>query len=226
MTIKSNSLIIVFDLDDTLYKEIDFLKSAYKEIATFLSTKIDKSEASILSEMMGYYVDKKNAFKEVLDRNNIEEITVNSLLQMYRNHVPNIFLKEEVKDLLPFLKKEAYKMGLITDGRSVQQRSKLKALGLLEYFDDIIISEEFGSEKPNENNFKYFTEKYGEAYSYLYIGDNTKKDFVAPNKLNWQSICLLDDGNNIHKQSFELGKEKWPTYRIKDLIEIKEIIKN
>jgi len=26
--------VVVFDLDDTLYKEIDFLKSAYKEVAT------------------------------------------------------------------------------------------------------------------------------------------------------------------------------------------------
>lgn len=28
--------IIVFDLDDTLYKEVDFLKSAYQEIASWL----------------------------------------------------------------------------------------------------------------------------------------------------------------------------------------------
>ena len=31
-------MVVIFDLDDTLYQEIDFLKSAFKEISDILST--------------------------------------------------------------------------------------------------------------------------------------------------------------------------------------------
>ena len=34
----------------------------------------------------------------------------------------------------------------------------------------------------------------------MYIGDNPKKDFVAPNQLNWVTVGLRDDGRNIHPQ--------------------------
>ncbi len=45
-------------------------------------------------------------------------------------------------------------------------------------------------------------DKYPNAY-YCYVGDNLSKDFVAPNQLGWDSICLIDHGNNIFKQDFE-----------------------
>ena len=113
---------------------------------------------------------------------------------------------------------------MITDGRSVQQRNKIKALGLSEYFDDVIISEEFGSEKPNINNYKYFVDKYGYSYKYVYIGDNINKDFIAPNLLGWSTICLLDNGKNIHKQSFHLENNTKPIYLINELKEIGNIL--
>ena len=31
-----NNICVIFDLDDTLYKEIDYLKSAYREIASLV----------------------------------------------------------------------------------------------------------------------------------------------------------------------------------------------
>ena len=35
--------VIVFDLDDTLYKEVDFLKSAYFEIASWIELHYNKT---------------------------------------------------------------------------------------------------------------------------------------------------------------------------------------
>lgn len=223
MTTKHN-LVIVFDLDDTLYNEIEFLESAYKEIAVFLAPKTNKSDKDIFSEMITSYQNKKNAFKDVIAKNHLENVDVNDLLKIYRNHVPNISLTNPNKKLLNDLKERVCKIGLITDGRSIQQRNKIKALGLTEYFDDIVISEEFGSEKPNENNYKYYTKKYGNTLKYAYVGDNTKKDFVAPNKLGWTSICLLDNGKNIHSQSFDLNTEKAPTFTINNLTKIKGLL--
>ncbi len=173
---------------------------------------------------MAFYNANKNAFEEIITSTQVKNIAVSDLLTIYRNHSPKIVLTKDNKDTLTYLKKNMFKIGLVTDGRSVQQRSKIKALGLECFFDDIIISEEFGSEKPNLNNFKYFTEKYGQA-TYLYVGDNVKKDFVAPNALDWYSICLIDNGLNIHTQNMDIKKEQAPDFKIHALKEVLDVLK-
>ena len=106
-------------------------------------------------------------------------------------------------------------MRLITDRHSVTQRNKIKALNIDTLFDLIIISEEFGSEKPNPKNFEAFN-KFNTIEKY-YIGDNTSKDFIAPNALGWTTICLPDNGNNIHMQDFNKELIYLPKIKIHNL---------
>ena len=59
--------------------------------------------------------------------------------------------------------------------------------------------------------------------SYSYIADNTKKDFVTPNMMGWLTICLNDQGNNIHKQDFSLPNEFLPDIRVSSWQEVENI---
>jgi len=219
-----NNIVFVFDLDDTIYKEIDFLKSAYMEISQFISKQTRFEVKEIYDKMLEAYYNKANPFKTILEYTQPKDVSVSMLLSIYRTHEPNITLKQSHRNILMYLKQTVYKMGLITDGRSLQQRNKLKALGLADFFDEIIISEEFGTEKPNVKNFNFFLDKFGENYKYIYIADNTSKDFIAPNVLHWTSICLKDNGENIHKQSFNLEKKLKPSFVINSLKQIPEIL--
>ena len=139
-------------------------------------------------------------------------------MNVYRCHHPDIMLLDSVEDMLNKLKYQDVILGLITDGRSISQRNKIAALGLGRWFDEenIIISEEFGSEKTDERNFRYFMEHYPNC-SFTYVGDNPKKDFVIANSLGWMTICLLDDGRNIHKQDFDLPIKFLPKDRINSI---------
>lgn len=204
---------IIFDLDDTLMYEIDFLKSAYKEISTL----VDKeNQEELYNLMLSKYQKGENVFDILIE--NYPEFSKEILLEVYRNHFPTLFLNEGASDLLKQIKLEGHKLGLITDGRSVTQRNKLKALKIEDLFDKIIVSEEFGSTKPDERNFKIFLEN--DIEEYYYIADNTKKDFVTPNKLGWTSICLLNQGNNIHTQNFDLEQKFLPKIIINSLSEL------
>jgi putative hydrolase of the HAD superfamily len=58
------------------------------------------------------------------------------------------------------------------------------------------------------------------AVNYIYIADNPKKDFITPNKLGWTSICLLDKGQNVHSQNFDLPKVFLPQFFINSFQEI------
>ena len=96
-------------------------------------------------------------------------------------------------------------------------------MGLEFFFDDILISEETGYSKPSEEPYRFFMEKYPEC-EYIYVGDNPAKDFLAPNKLGWMTVCLLDNGQNIHPQDFSLASEYLPQHRIKDITELLDIL--
>ena len=210
--------VIVFDLDDTLYKEIDYLKSAYKEIATFLQIEFNKPDS--FDFMIHIYEEGKNVFKE-LNAYYTLTIPIDIYLKIYRNHFPYLSLNEDAIKTLIQLKHQGYIIGLISDGRSVTQKNKIEALGLKKYLDKnlIVISEEFGYTKPDIRNYLYIQTAFPKS-EYYYIGDNPKKDFIAPNSLGWETICLLDNGLNIHKQDFNIQEEYQPKYKVKALNEI------
>ena len=226
MTQKSR--VVVFDLDDTLYKEQDYLQSSYREIAG----KIESQYAlkGVFDRMLRWWQEGENVFQRLIGYcqqstfNSQPSLTLDNLLAIYRSHVPAIRLDEETKCLLDRLYQYAV-LGLITDGRSLTQRHKIEALGLSAYMDerDILISEEMGFEKPSKAAYRHFMERYP-SYTYYYIGDNPAKDFVAPNHLGWTTVCLLDDGRNIHQQDFCLSQEMLPQHNISHLSEIENII--
>lgn len=195
MNAYDKNLAVVFDLDDTLYKEIDYLYSAYREIAFLAAPR--QEEAFQL--MKACYEKGENAFEAVIQKFGLQT-DVKALLNIYRNHVPAINLSADAEAFLSSLQQKDCVIGLITDGREVTQMHKVEALGLSAYIakDDIVISESFGSEKPSERNYRYFMDRYPNA-RYCYVGDNVKKDFVTPNRLGWMTIRLRDTaGRNIH----------------------------
>ena len=208
--------VIVFDLDDTLCSEFEYLQSAFREIATSLEK---NNPDALLEEMISNYKSGKDVFDILVQQYNLP--SKDSLIHTYRNHFPS-FPNNNSHELLTNLKKQGYILGIITDGRSVTQRNKLKSLNIEHLFDKIVISEEFGSEKTNERNFTVFHEY--EAQKYYYIGDNPAKDFYQANRLGWITICLRDNENNIHKHNSLLPFEYNSKYKVYSIVELKELL--
>lgn len=200
--------VVIFDLDDTLFKEVDYLTSAYREIADEIEARFGIPH--LLEEMLTYWQEGRNVFDTIIGKYGLP-LTVEALLKRYREHVPTLQLDADTSRILETLRKTCV-LGMITDGRSVTQRNKITSLGLDAFFgpDDILISEETGQSKVSPEPFLWFMEKYPESI-YYYIGDNPQKDFICPNQLGWQTICLKDDGRNIHAQDFSLAKAYLPS---------------
>ena len=212
MMMQSLSDVIVFDLDDTLYKEVSFVESGFNAVARYLGN------LSYADEMMSSWRRGKNAFEQLLSNHSLTS-SVEELLTIYRTHVPTIELETSVVATLEALVENGEILGIITDGRYITQRNKIKALCLSRWIadDNIIISEEFGSAKPDIRNYRFFMSKYP-GKTYTCIGDNVAKDFVAPKSLGWQTICLKDNGQNIHVQDFGIGKEYLPDIIVTNIL--------
>lgn len=191
---------IVFDLDDTLYGEKEYVRSGYRAIADTLPC-VERMEEKLWQA----FEQRKAAIDEVLTAEGIytDELK-QQCLSVYRFQQPNIHLYEGVKELLGQLRADGYKLGIITDGRPEGQRAKIKALGLESLVDHIIITDELGGveyRKPNKAAFVKMKETLSVAFEEMcYIGDNTKKDFVAPDMLGIRAIYFANaDGLYSHK---------------------------
>ena len=179
---------VIFDLDDTLYNEKDYVRSGYIAVAERLPM-VELAEEKLWKA----FCQGKSAIDAVL----VEEgIYTDSLkeecLDIYRTHKPHIGLSEDVKKLLCELRKKNIKLGIITDGRPEGQKNKIHALGLSDYVDEVIITDELGGvqfRKPNDIAFRIMQGRLQIPYEEMvYVGDNPKKDFQAPRNLGMESI--------------------------------------
>lgn len=183
--------VVVFDLDDTLYNEMDYLRSAYISIAKNLAP---EHWRPLFAKMFSLFRSKEDVFEFVSLKYKIDKP---ELIETYRAHIPVLSTFDGVFETMRTIKKRGGKIGIITDGRKSTQTVKIKALGIHPLLDKVVISEEIGSEKPDANNYLIIEKAFPDCH-YLYVADNLRKDFITPNKLGWQTIGLIDNGLNMH----------------------------
>lgn len=175
---------VIFDLDDTLYSEKDYVKSGYKAIAEHFPEIIDGDK-----KLWDAFLNGEKAIDTVFAAAGMEDKKLEAL-EVYREHIPTIVLYDGVADMLERIKMSEKKIGIITDGRPEGQRNKIAALDLK--VDEIIVTDELGGieyRKPNPRAFELMKKKMQLDYNRMaYIGDNISKDFIAPEKLGMKTI--------------------------------------
>jgi len=217
MIINPKNTCLVLDLDDTLYKEYDYQTSGLKYVEDQVLILYGIDLSGKLLELRDQGVN--DIFLELTNILNIPSSIKDSFLMMYRFHKPNIVLTLEAKKFIESALHNFGKVVILTDGRSVSQRLKLESLSLLKI--PVFISEEWNSTKPDNKRFVAIMERYTTCSNFCYVADNPSKDFVAPNALDWISICLKGDQNNIHSQDGNSIKEEHlPHYWVNNLSEI------
>lgn len=171
---------IIFDLDDTLYSEKEYVRSGYRKIAEYLND--DNAEEKLWT----YFLNGQQAIDCYLCEIGREHEKENCI-KIYREQTPDIQLYNGVLDLIKILKDSGIQVGMITDGRVNGQRNKIKALGLDKIIKDIIITDELGGiqfRKPNDISFRIIQNRWKIPFEQMmYIGDNFNKDFQAPKQL-------------------------------------------
>lgn len=225
MTIKA----ILFDLDDTLYEEKQFVKSGFIKVAEFIKYKFKINEKDFYKTLIDIYNDgsRGNIFNLALKRVNIifDKNIIHSMVKLYREHDPKIKLDKDIKLLLLRLK-EIYSLGVITDGYFEVQKKKVQALKLGELLDSVIYTDKYGKEywKPNVLCYKLALEEFrvspGEA---IYIGSDPYKDFIGAKRIGIPTVRILQPGRE-HSE-VKLTKEYEADYEIRKLHEITNVLK-
>ena len=120
------------------------------------------------------------------------------------------------RELLDYLKGLGCRLHICSNGFHEIQYRKLRACGLYDYFDSVILSEDAGANKPSKKFFDYAFEKSGaKVETTLMIGDNYIADIEGAMDAGMDTILY-----NRWDASFVPPRK--PTYIVNEL---KEIIK-
>lgn len=221
---------LLFDLDDTLYEEKQFVNSGFNKVAEFVENKFKIDKDFFYKILIDIFNEGKrgNIFNIALERVNIilDEDIIRSIVKIYREHNPNIELDKNIRSLLIKLRR-IYSLGIITDGYFKVQKKKVQALKLEELFDSIIYTDEYGKEywKPNVYGYKLALKELDDILleETVYIGDNPHKDFIGAKEIGITTVRILY--RNREYGNVRLNKEYEADYEIRELQEIIDVLK-
>lgn len=193
-----SSMIPIFDLDDTLYPEVDFVMSGFSAVAEWGMLEYGV-EAKSSFEMLGLFFQEHGRtgvfdwwLEQVTGKRPSQKL-VQRCVQVYRRHSPQIDLDVNTVQLLENLSSNN-NLYLVTDGNKDVQNRKVDALGLRKYFRQVFITHRYGlaAAKPSLYCFDRIREIEEVAWAdLLYIGDNPWKDFVSLNRVGAKTIRVL-----------------------------------
>lgn len=218
---------VIFDLDDTLISEKIYIESGYHHISGILSDRYYEDEDKLYQLLIRLFNDSpQNVFNRVFDKLGIsyKRNDIMELVEEYRNHLPNVEFFEDVLPCLLELKKNGIKIGIITDGYFNAQRQKLKAVKAIDFFDEIIVTDELGREywKPHPMAFELMKEKLNVEFNeMIYVGDNPEKDFYINTIFPIDTVRIIRKNSiHEHKKYFNNTKEKYSISSFNSILDI------
>jgi len=187
---------IVFDLDDTLYPEREFVLSGFRAVAVWAEQNLGIDSHIGEKELIDYFESgiRGDTFNRWLASHNLlSDDRVERMISVYRDNNPSISPFPEVKKTLIELKK-FFLLGIVTDGQLKMQQRKLKALGIEAFFDALVFSDEWGQKawKPSKKAFEVISYRLGiPPAQCIYVADNPLKDFLGAKRVGMFTIRIV-----------------------------------
>jgi putative hydrolase of the HAD superfamily len=188
-------MVLVFDMDDTLYEEATYVRSGFMAVANHLAPLLGCPPERLHMEMMSILNDlgRGKVFDALLQRHGkLSRRNVNACVTLYRRHQPDIRIHRAGRDCL-------HRFGhlplyVVTDGNKTAQASKVRALGLESLVRRVFITHRSGlrHSKPSPHCFQIIQRLEASPASRIwYVGDNPAKDFVGIRPLGFRTLRVL-----------------------------------
>lgn len=221
---------LIFDLDNTLYDFSTIWKKSNKLVYEYLE--YDKIVS--YEEFFKHYKDINNMLVDEVLKGNMKlreirnkrlKLTLEKFGIILTEEDCNIYYEKQFNFIIESIKPneevnlwlsrlcKKYKMILLTNGKSYEQREKLAKLGLENLFE-LYISEETHISKPKVEAFINVLEKENiEASETMMIGDSLHYDINPANKLGMKT-CLVE-----RKWHFDDELQNYTGYKVKNIIQ-------
>jgi HAD superfamily hydrolase (TIGR01549 family) len=189
---------VFLDMDDTLCDTEGLTPRRLEAVHELLDGEID---SALLDQMIGEAAGwdplgdaehgRANRLQRMKDALKLDDDQLARLRARYNEVLyDNLKLIDGVSETLAWLR-ERVKLGLITNGPSELQRTKIARLGIGESFDSITISGEVGFHKPDPELFHAALKSLGtEPDAALYAGDRPEFDIKGSQTVGITAVLI------------------------------------
>lgn len=207
---------VVFDLDDTLFLERDYVRSGFDAVGAELAelgvTGFGETAwEAFLQGVRGRIFDV--ALEQVGCPPSAELVA--RLVTVYRAHAPAITMLSDARACLDRLTGHV-PLAVVTDGPIESQRAKAAALDVEAWAAIAVFTADLGDGfgKPHRRPFELVEEATGcSAERCVYLADNPAKDFGGPRSLGWRTVRVrrpaslhhtVDSGDDVDHEVIDL----------------------
>lgn len=198
---------VLFDLDDTLYPEHDFVDGGFRAVGAFLGPRLGRTVDEIATRLWTLHGrdGRGRLFDALLAEHGIEDPDlVLACLLAYRTHRPRLEPFPGVIEAIEELVATGIRLGIVSDGQSMVQRGKLEGLGLLaSRFEAVVLTDELGPghRKPSAVPFRVACRILDvPPAATAYVGNDPRKDFSGAREAGLLTIRmgrLPDEGGPV-----------------------------
>ena len=162
--------------------------------------------------------ERQTAFTRALPAAKLEQMPL-FLAEMCRGvSRRRLGLYPYVCEMLEVLRKR-YPLAIVTDAQSTYAHAELHKVGLLSYFDPIIISGDHGYRKPDRRLFQLALDGIGVSAGHtLYVGNDMYRDIYGAREAGLTTVMFDSD------QGVKVYRDCVPDYRITDFRDLLKIL--
>jgi putative hydrolase of the HAD superfamily len=214
---------VIFDLDNTLIDFISMKKAASAAAANaMIETGLQDAPEDLSERLFTFYlghgIESDDAFEEYL-KQEYKAVDYRILASAL-----NAYLKEKYLHLKPYpgvvdtleeLKRQGFKLGVVSDGFRLKAWMRLNEAGLDCYFDAVVTYEDTGKQKPAKEPFLRICDELGVIpEECLMVGDWPERDIQGGKQVGMQT-CFARYG--------QMRKAK-AEHQIDDFKELLEVV--
>lgn len=217
---------LLFDLDNTIMdRDFTFRSFIMRFVDDFLGHVQPKALGDIVEDIIKRdadgYRDKDGFFEELSEVLPWKHPVSAAQIRAYydANYMSNGAPMKHALEMLDYCRERGYAMGLLTNGKTQIQYTKIDLLGIRDYFKAIVISGEVGISKPDPDIYRLALQRLGTTAEHtLFIGDHPVNDILGAGKAGMRAVWLRRN----HKWDDTLEVQPWNT--INELDELKAFL--
>jgi putative hydrolase of the HAD superfamily len=223
---------IIFDMDDTLFLEEEYVLSGLKEVSSFLNSKFEIDARESYNFLKNRFIKhgREKIFNYLLSRHVqiLKGVDINKLVTdlvgVYRKHKPDIELSSTVINILTSIRLKKIKIVIATDGLSTMQENKFVALGLDKLVDNVVYCWNHDAAKPSKKCFKIAAKMAGVSMKdCMIVGDHPEHDIIPARMLGVKAYRVRTGRFSNLKNDY-----KYPPHRSFSTLEdfFQEVVKH
>lgn len=190
---------VIFDIDNTMYDFDEAHKTAMISLGAYAEKNFGmgyEETKELVAKCIGIVMERTGencaawhnrmlrfqCFLEQIGSTDYQKAM--EMYHVYWDKVIEVMEPEQgLLSLLSRLKQRGIRLGIGTDMTTYIQYKKLEKLGVLQYLDFLVTSEEAGAEKPTPRFFELCVKKAGcKPEECIFIGDHLEKDVAGPTR--------------------------------------------